>query len=97
LEVFVVADDVAGKIRPDSYGYIRRLNASKAVENSGGKLLMILNVWDAAKAGIFIHHHPNITVDSFTGDIRDNDTGGWYDGQTGREITPEEERERHIL
>ncbi|HUP80551.1 MAG TPA: RHS repeat-associated core domain-containing protein, partial [Pirellula sp.] len=92
-QVVAIPDEVAAAIKPDRYGYVRRLEASKKISNSAGKALVVINIFEVANALAFRHQHPNARLDR-SGDIYDPDTGKWYDGNMGYELTLDEMLDR---
>jgi hypothetical protein len=60
------------KQRPDIYGFVRRMEATK---RTGGFAAITLEFWDIIKAAVILIQHPN---------IRELSNGNWYDPDTGQ-------------
>lgn len=86
--IAIIPDDVAAEIRPDRYGYVKRIEAAKKVQNSVGRMSVYINIFDVIKFVILINNHPSghITVDPMTGDYYSPDSRRWHNGNTGRPL-----------
>jgi len=76
-----VPDNVAMQ-KPDKYGYVKRMQAMKRVQQVTGRAMLYLNVFEWIKTAAFFMEHRNVSVDVY-GNVKDLDTGITYDGSTG--------------